>query len=699
MESEGTEDISTTSAFQRAFDSSTAFGKKSTGEDTTEKIAEDEADNSSVSSDLSTVKAGSEDTKKHEKRGEVEEPPSGQRAEWGNHFEFFLTSLGLAVGLGNIWRFPYICYTNGGGTFLIPYFIILVTLGIPMFFLELTLGQWAGSSCTVIFRKMFPVLKGLGYGMLSINIIINFYYTVIMAWSLIYMYEGWQDPLPWERCSKDYGTINCFSKPDSTDCEDESTTFWNFTCTSVNEFCAYYGYQADPNNFTFCLNGTEQVGIKNVTERMYSAEEFFKYKVLGLTEIGVTDTWENYGPPQWHIIGSLAIAWTLIAITLVKGISSYGKLSYFITLFPYVVLTTFLIYVAQEDGFSDGVEFFTSPDWDRLWTFEVWKEAITQIFYTLGLAVGSQLVLSSYNNYDANCHRDAWLIALCNCLTSVYAGFVVFGTLGMLAYDQGRDIEDVIVSGTGLAFIVYPAAVTIMNPPQLFSFMFFFMVTLLAISSISGSWESTVAAVFDDFPQLRKHTSKVYFASCFIAFLGGVSCCFPSGYYMFNLLDARISNSVVYLALVQVLVISWFLGARTFAEYIDDMGFWFPAPFRWFFLLDWYIINPAILAVAIFNLFYQRPADSVEGYEFPAGVQALGWMIELFPLVLPIAIGIPAIFKHGMEAFRMTDEWGPRPDRPADTNRPDTGIFNAGYDVTSPGNDAIYTVDEKRTSL
>ena len=50
-------------------------------------------------------------------------------------------------------------------------------------------------------------------------------------------------------------------------------------------------------------------------------------------------------------------------------------------------------------------------------------------------------------------------------------------------------------------------------------------------------------------------------------------------------------------------------------------------------------------------------------------------------------------------ACRMTDEWGPRPDRPADTNRPDTGIFNAGYDVTSPGNDDIYTVDEKRTSL
>jgi hypothetical protein len=46
-----------------------------------------------------------------------------ERAEWGNHCEYFLTSLGLAVGLGNLWRFPYVCYENGGGTFLIPYLL------------------------------------------------------------------------------------------------------------------------------------------------------------------------------------------------------------------------------------------------------------------------------------------------------------------------------------------------------------------------------------------------------------------------------------------------------------------------------------------------------------------------------------------------------------------------------------------------
>ena len=73
---------------------------------------------------------------------------SESRGEWNSHYEYFLTSLGLAVGLGNIWRFPYICYENGGGTFLIPYCLCLLLCGLPLYFMEMILGQYAGESCT-----------------------------------------------------------------------------------------------------------------------------------------------------------------------------------------------------------------------------------------------------------------------------------------------------------------------------------------------------------------------------------------------------------------------------------------------------------------------------------------------------------------------------------------------------------------------
>ena len=81
-----------------------------------------------------------------------------ERAEFGNHCEFFLTSLGLAVGLGNIWRFPYKCYVNGGGTFLIPYLIMLAIVGLPLFFMEMALGQYAGLSAPKIYSRYNSLL-------------------------------------------------------------------------------------------------------------------------------------------------------------------------------------------------------------------------------------------------------------------------------------------------------------------------------------------------------------------------------------------------------------------------------------------------------------------------------------------------------------------------------------------------------------
>lgn len=73
-----------------------------------------------------------------------------ERASWGNHWEFLLTSLGMAVGLGNVWRFPYITYTNGGGSFLVPYFLALMIIGWPLMFQELAVGQNARAGCNKV---------------------------------------------------------------------------------------------------------------------------------------------------------------------------------------------------------------------------------------------------------------------------------------------------------------------------------------------------------------------------------------------------------------------------------------------------------------------------------------------------------------------------------------------------------------------
>ncbi|KAL3196828.1 hypothetical protein MRX96_045062 [Rhipicephalus microplus] len=82
-----------------------------------------------------------------------------QREKWSNKIEFILSSVGLSVGLGNVWRFPYVAFENGGGAFMVPYIVLMLLLGRPMYYLELVLGQFASESQARAFGG-FPPCQG-----------------------------------------------------------------------------------------------------------------------------------------------------------------------------------------------------------------------------------------------------------------------------------------------------------------------------------------------------------------------------------------------------------------------------------------------------------------------------------------------------------------------------------------------------------
>jgi len=133
-------------------------------------------------------------------------PPA--RETWSRKLDFILSCTGFAVGLGNIWRFPYLCYKNGGGAFLVPYFICMVCGGIPLFFLEVGLGQFM-SKGGIGAWSLVPIFKGIGIATTVMVSMVNIYYIIILAWDMYYCAMSFTSVLPWSHCNNTWNTERC----------------------------------------------------------------------------------------------------------------------------------------------------------------------------------------------------------------------------------------------------------------------------------------------------------------------------------------------------------------------------------------------------------------------------------------------------------------------------------------------------------
>lgn len=105
-----------------------------------------------------------------------------ERERWSSRSTFILAAIGSAVGLGNAWRFPGIAYTNGGGAFLIPYIFALLTAGIPLLALEISIGKKYQSGAPAAFRKMNKKFEWIGWWGVGTAFCITAYYSVVLAW-------------------------------------------------------------------------------------------------------------------------------------------------------------------------------------------------------------------------------------------------------------------------------------------------------------------------------------------------------------------------------------------------------------------------------------------------------------------------------------------------------------------------------------
>ncbi|XP_039598519.1 sodium- and chloride-dependent GABA transporter 2-like [Polypterus senegalus] len=276
-------------------------------------------------------------------------------------------------------------------------------------------------------------------------------------------------------------------------------------------FCTVHCKEFDKN---FSTNSAE---LENSTS---PAMEFWERRVLNISG-GI----EELGSLHWEMALCLLLTWIICYFCIWKGVKSTGKVVYFTATFPYVMLLILLVRGLTLPGAKDGIIFYLYPEPSRLADPEVWMEAGTQVFFSYAVCYGGLTALSSYNKYNNDCYKDCIYLCLMNSGTSFLAGFVVFSTLGFMAYEQGVPIKDVAESGPGLIFIVYPNAISMMPLPQLWAVCLFLMVILLGLDTEFVSLENFMTITMDMFPILLKKKrmkQMVLVITCILSFIIGL---------------------------------------------------------------------------------------------------------------------------------------------------------------------------------
>ncbi|XP_055927000.1 sodium- and chloride-dependent glycine transporter 1-like isoform X3 [Argiope bruennichi] len=569
-----------------------------------------------------------------------------ERGNWSNGIEFLLSCLSYAVGLGNIWRFPYLCYRNGGGAFLIPYAIMLVFVGLPLFFLELSFGQYASEGPITIW-KISPLFQGLGYAMFLMSTLVGIYYNMILAWALFYLISSLRSILPWSSCDNWWNTVAC-KKFDAKN------------CSAINGILSENGtcilrYQVS--NTTW--ENLELSASKSKT----ASDEYFHNFVLDITE-GLHDL----GGMRWELAICLFVCWVFVFLCLLKGVKSMGKAVYFTALFPYLVLTILLIRGLTLNGSMEGIMFYLTPEWDRLKEARVWGDAAMQIFFSLSPCWGGLITLASYNRFHNNCYRDALFIVFGNCGTSFFAGFVIFSIVGFMAHELGVSVNQVAAQGAGLAFVAYPEAVSRLPVSPLWSFLFFLMLMTLGLGTQFTIVETVVTTIVDTWPEkLQRRKPWVLSSACFVMFCLGLLICTKGGMYLLQLMDNYAASfSALLIGLIEVLVISWVYGIERFLMDIRVMLGKYPYPYQYWRIIFRFIVPLLITFILVFTWIDMRPTEYGD-YVFPSWATGMGWALSLFSVS---AIPITAIYKvykaegpiktRILTLSKPTADWGPK---------------------------------------
>ncbi|XP_035295055.1 inactive sodium-dependent neutral amino acid transporter B(0)AT3 isoform X3 [Cricetulus griseus] len=474
-----------------------------------------------------------------------------ERPKWDNKLQYLLSCIGFAVGLGNIWRFPYLCQTYGGGAFLIPYFIALVFEGIPLFYIELAIGQRLRRGSIGVWRTISPYLGGLGLGCFSVSFLISLYYNTVLLWVLWFFLNSFQYPLPWSTCPLDLNRTGFVQE-----CQSSGTV-------------SYFWYRQTLN---------------------------------------ITPDINNTGTIQWKLFLCLVACWATVYLCIIRGIESTGKAIYFTALFPYVVLTIFLVRGLTLPGATEGLTYLFTPNMKFLQNPRVWLDAATQIFFSLSLAFGGHIAFASYNPPRNNCEKDAVTIALVNSMTSVYASITIFSIMGFKATnDYWRCLDRNILSLTNefdfpelsISRDEYPEVLMYLNATQADRLAQLPLKTCHLEDFLDKPiWKQSSGAhvAREGWARLTSRGWETPMAPgmvCLVCFLSAICFTLQSGSYWLEIFDSfAASLNLIIFAFLEVVGVIYVYGMKRFCDDIEWMTGRRPSLY---WQVTWKVVSPMLL--------------------------------------------------------------------------------------------------------
>ena len=464
-----------------------------------------------------------------------------QRETWGTRGGFVLAAVGSAVGLGNLWGFPYKLYANGGGAFLVPYIIGMVCIGIPLLVMEFSLGHFTQRAAPDAFGRCNKRLEFVGWWGILLGFVIVIYYPVILAY--------------------------CFS-------------------------FIYYSVDSIIHGTALPWGGEGAEGVAN-------AKEFFFTKYLAIQD------GPDFGQIQRHILIPLVLAWIVMYFCIFKGVKLVGKIVWLTVPLPFLMLIVLAVRGLTLEGAMDGLVYYLDPDWSQLAKPTTWRFAFGQVFFSLSLAFGVMLTYASFLHRKSDINNNAAIIGLADLGTSFVGGIAIFATLGGMAFatqqaGQSVGVEEIVDKGPGLAFVAFPYALAQLPGAAWWSLLFFFTLVTLGIDSAFSITESVLAGLVDKTGWKR---CLVLPGMSLVGLGFGLVFVTQSGLHWLDAIDGFINGTwgIAFLGLLECFALGWFYRVERLRIHANERSDWQLGPW-WNFAIRVFI--PVVLGTLfIWNLF------------------------------------------------------------------------------------------------